>query len=78
MKNQITFSFWKGSIFLPAAGYRWDDGLNEAGSYGYYWASTQSPSYSDCAYDRSFQSGNAYWYYDLDRGYGRTVRPVSR
>jgi len=66
------------SIFLPAAGYRWDDGLNEAGSYGYYWSSTQSPSYSDCAYDLYFHSGNAYWYYDLDRGYGRTVRPVSR
>ena len=63
------------SIFLPAAGYRNDTSLYDAGSGGYYWSATP---YSDCysAYDLYFNSGYYYWlsYY---RSYGFTVRPVS-
>ena len=67
-----------GSIFLPAAGGRWNDGLDDAGSRGYYWSSTQLPSVSYGAYGLYFYSGFAYWdgYYRRYRGH--TVRPVSR
>ena len=66
-----------GSIFLPAAGGRWESSLYDAGSGGYYWSSTQRPSGSYYAFDLYFYSG------DVDWGNGRrysgfTVRPVSR
>ena len=67
-----------GTIFLPAAGYRWNDGLLHAGSNGYFWSSTQNPSSTDYAYDMGFNSSYAYWYYDGRRHLGHTVRPVSR
>ena len=67
-----------GSIFLPAAGYRWNDLLYYAGSYGTYWSSTQYPSRSYVAYDLYFDSGYAYWSYIYYRFNGHTVRPVSR
>ena len=66
-----------GSIFLPAAGYRWGDNLSDAGSRGYYWSSTQNPSRSNGAYYLYFNSGYASWSGN-NRDYGRTVRPVSR
>ncbi len=67
------------SIFLPAAGYRWLDGLIDAGEYGDYWSSTQYPDYSDDAYDLNFYSGDAYWGSDYyTRLGGRSVRPVVR
>lgn len=65
------------SIFLPAAGTRWDDDLVDAGSDGNFWSSTQYPSSSNGAYGLGFDSGGAYWYGYL-RLIGRTVRPVSR
>ena len=64
-----------GRIFLPAAGFRYNYNLNVAGSGGYYWSSTQDPSFA----------GNAYFLYsyssgaDPDIGYryiGQSVRPV--
>ena len=66
-----------GSVFLPAAGYRWGDRLGLEGSYGYYWSSTQRPGYYG-AFGLYFGSGRAYWYGDFDRGLGYSVRPVSR
>ena len=66
-----------GSIFLPAAGYRWEDYLYDAGSIGYYWSSAQNPSYSNYAYELDFGSGYASWFYSY-RFYGQSVRPVSR
>ena len=65
------------SIFLPAAGYRWYDGPYYAGSYGYYWSSTQYPSDSYIAYSLGFYSGGVDWDYD-SRSNGLSVRPVSR
>jgi len=67
-----------GSIFLPAAGNRWNDDLYYAGSYGDYWSSTQTPSDSGSAYRLHFGSGDTNWGYYYYRYGGRTVRPVSR
>ena len=64
-----------GTIFLPAAGYRWRSELGSAGSYGYYWSSSLRESYPDGACGLYFYSGSARWS-DDDRGTGRTVRPV--
>lgn len=66
-----------GSVFLPAAGYRWYGGLYHAGEYGLYWLSTQDPDYSYRAYNLYFHSGGALWDY-LNRLGGQSVRPVVR
>ena len=64
-----------GQIFLPAAGCRWDDDLNNAGSTGYYWSSTQDPDYSYYAYSLFFYSNG--WYRNGSYcGYGRSVRAI--
>ncbi len=64
------------SIFLPAAGSRWDDSLSDEGSYGCYWSGTLASSFSYDAYALGFGSGGADWSSSY-RGYGRSVRPVS-
>ena len=66
------------SIFLPAAGYRYDtSSLDYAGSYGFYWSATPY-SHSDYAYYLYINSVNYYWSYSYsNRGSGRTVRPVT-
>ena len=63
------------SIFLPAAGYRYDTDLNDAGSYGDYWSSSLYTGYPNYAWGVYFSSD------DVGRnGYGRnggqSVRPV--
>mgnify|MGYP003302949176 CR=1 FL=1 len=63
------------SIFMPAAGYRLDSSLNDAGSYGYYWSSLLNTGYPCVAYDLYFRSGSVSRYY-YGRCYGRSVRPV--
>ena len=63
------------SIFLPAAGYRYDSSLYYAGSIGHYWSSSLSTYSPDYAYYLDFGSG----YVDWRNGYrfvGFTVRPV--
>ena len=65
----------ENSIFLPAAGDRYDSDLGGAGSDGYYWSSSLYTYYSNRAYDLYFSSGIV----DLGsstRDAGRTVRPV--
>ena len=64
------------SIFLPAAGVRYDSTLRDAGSYGFYWSSslyTDFPSYEWYVYFGSVNvyRGSSYRYY------GQSVRPVS-
>ena len=64
------------SIFLPAAGYRYESSLNEAGTYGVYWLSS---AVSD-------MSGGGAFVFEFDsfdsqsdsrtRDYGLPVRPV--
>ncbi|MBR6067952.1 MAG: InlB B-repeat-containing protein [Bacteroidales bacterium] len=63
------------SIFLPAAGYRFDSELYYAGSNGYYWSSSLYTDYPYIAWYLDFYSGN-YDMYDNNRSYGRSVRPV--
>ena len=73
-----------GSIFLPAAGgiiwWDWDE-LDDVGTDGHYWTSTQEPWYLYFAVDMNFNldhSDSGYWYFPADfRSNGRTVRPVS-
>lgn len=67
-----------GSIFLPAAGERSDNGLNScAGSQGEYWSSTPMPSYMDEACN--FYFGSYYTYSESNpRFIGKSVRPVVR
>lgn len=63
------------SLFLPAAGCRYDSDLLSAGPYGDYWSSSLSSSGShraDCLY---FGSGYVDWFGYL-RNFGHSVRPV--
>ena len=63
------------SLFLPAAGYRCDDELNLAGSYGYYWLSSLGPNGHHSAWCFYFYPN--YWsMYDYIRIYGFSVRAV--
>lgn len=62
------------TLFLPAAGYRYDGTLYGAGTIGYYWGSTANGTTS--AYYLSFGSVSAGWDYDA-RTYGFSVRSVA-
>ena len=64
------------SIFLPAAGYGIESGLNFPGSNGLYWSSTPDSGDSFFAWDLYFYSSDFYCrYYDV-RVSGRSVRPL--
>lgn len=63
------------SIFLPAAGARSRDSLNDVGSYGDYWSSSLFTYYPSCAYYMYFSSGSLN-YGDTGRHNGLSVRPV--
>ena len=63
------------SLFLPAAGCRYDSSLDRAGSYGYYWSSSLYTDYPYYAWRFHFNSGNYGVYYN-NRYYGQSVRGV--
>ena len=63
------------SIFLPAAGYRYDVSLNGAGYGGNYWSRTFSAKIPSSAYFLYFDSGNVNTY-NYGRNIGLSVRPV--
>ncbi len=66
------------SIFLPAAGYRYDwrfGSLTGAGSWGCYWSRTLYESSPDLARQLHFESVDIYTY-NNDREHGQSVRPV--
>jgi uncharacterized protein (TIGR02145 family) len=63
------------SLFLPAAGCRFNSSLFLAGSYGYFWSSSLDTGYPGDAWYLSFDSG-IYYMDDTSRYYGRSVRPV--
>ncbi len=65
------------SIFLPAAGYRWPDDLNDAGSYGDYWSSTLYESVTNRTLELYFSSGYVYTSSEY-RFRGHSVRPVRK
>ena len=63
------------SIFLPAAGYYYDNSSNRARSYGYYWSSLLSIGNPDNAWFVYYDTGNKYGE-DGNRYYGRSIRAV--
>ena len=63
------------SIFLPAAGYRYNGDLYGAGYGGYYWSSSLGTGSPNGAWYVVFYSGYVYRYYD-NRYCGQSVRPV--
>ena len=63
------------SIFLPAAGDRWNDRLYYAGRDGDYWSSSLYPDDDNGAYGLNFDSGGTGWSYG-GRDSGHSVRAV--
>ena len=63
------------SLFLPAAGYRFDSSLNAAGSRGHYWSSSLGTNNPSSAWNFNFYSGNCSMN-GYNRSCGFTVRPV--
>ena len=74
---KVTSKINGNSILLPAAGYRDNSDLDDAGSYGYYWGCSLNTSNSDYAYGLYFSSNYVSWSYG-DRICGQSVRPVLR
>ena len=65
-----------GSIFLPAAGFRWDE-LELAGIWSLYWSSTISEHIND-AYALASYPNYLEWHYHHGRYGGHSVRPVRK
>ena len=63
------------TIFLPAAGYRYNDNLYYAGILGFYWSSSLNTDSPDDAWYVYFNSGNVCGD-DSGRYRGQSVRPV--
>jgi len=73
--RKVTSQSNGNSIFLPAAGYRWDDELFNAGSSGNYWARSLDPDLGYYACYLYFNSGSWYWDGNSHSG-GHSVRAV--
>ena len=73
---KVTSKINGNSIFLPAAGYRYNSDLNNAGSDGYYWSSSLRTDSSNYAYCLSFGSSYVGISSYYTRNYGLSVRPV--
>ena len=73
--RKVTSKTNGSSIFLPAAGIRYDSLLDDAGRFGDYWSSSLYADYPNDAWYVYFDFGNV----SRDgsyRCYGRSVRPV--
>ncbi|MBR4774862.1 MAG: hypothetical protein IK008_02035 [Bacteroidales bacterium] len=64
------------SIFLPAAGGRYNTARYNTGTSGNYWSSSLNTANPDSAWYIAFHADDADMY-DYDRCYGFSVRPVS-
>ena len=64
------------SIFLPAAGFRDDSSLYEAGGDGYYWSCSLNTFEPNGAYILHFNASSMDYWGNYGRTYGRSVRPV--
>lgn len=64
------------SIFLPAAGYHYNDRLEEAGSYGFYWSCSLNTLKSENAYHLWCKPDEVEMDFGDSRCYGLSVRPV--
>ena len=72
---RVTSKTNSNSIFLPAAGYRYDADLGNVGSYGYYWSSSLRENYPNYAWSLYF--GSDFVGGDVNyRSRGQSVRPV--
>ena len=72
---KITSKANGNSIFLPAAGFRYDSSLSYAGSDGYYWSRTLDTDDTPSAYDLYFYSGGKRVTF-RSRNHGMPVRAV--
>lgn len=80
MKNgisgyQVTSQKNSNSIFLPAAGFRYDTYLSNVGYYGNYWSSSLYAGSPYGAWYLNFDSRLVDRYY-FNRNHGHSVRPV--
>jgi hypothetical protein len=73
----VTSNINGNSIFLPAAGYRYETLLLDAGSHGGYWSSTLYPFSSDEAYGVCFSSSDVEDWSIGSRCGGLSLRPVT-
>jgi hypothetical protein len=64
------------TLFLPAAGFRWNGGLNYAGNCGYYWSSSLNTDDPDSAWYFFFPLGYTGVYGSGHRYNGQSVRAV--
>ena len=64
-------------LFFPAAGYRDEASLNDAGSNGVYWSSSLNTSDADYARGLGFRSSRHFTSSGNYRYRGRSVRPVT-
>ena len=71
----VTSKINGNSIFLPAAGFRYNDVLYYVGRYGYYWSSSLNTDYPYYAWVVYFNSDYVYRN-NIYRFYGQSVRPV--
>ena len=63
------------SIFLPAAGFRYDYSIGNEGSCGYYWSSVLNTDDVNCACGLYF-SNEEVWLVSVLRCHGCLVRPI--
>ena len=63
------------SIFIPAAGMRYDSLLDDVGSFGHYWSSSRHIDRSDLVWCVFFGSDKV-WKNVGKRSHGFNVRPV--
>ena len=64
------------SIFLPAAGFRWDNELRDIGDYGCYWSSSLDIGVLGNVEYFDFYPGGYRMHSDFDRVRGQSVRAV--
>ena len=64
------------SIFLPAAGFRYDTEVKYIGTSGSYWTNSLDSSVSRAAYRLYIGRNGSKGWYSTERYYGFTVRPV--
>lgn len=72
---KVTSKINGNSIFIPAAGFRVGDNLNNAGSLGNYWSSSSKMNDNYNTYGLSFNSSNVGWGIN-GRYIGLSVRAV--
>ena len=79
-QNGVTGQLFTGpngnSIFLPAAGFRYNSSLLETGENGHYWSSSIQPEYPDNVWSLNSESSHCTIYTSLHRNYGGSVRAV--